>query len=183
MIICACTIAFSNSATESRISAASRFLNTFVITFAPARSNAFALSYSQFVPGNTGIKTVGCPILWLQIWMLSVLNSCSFTAFASVCPETVGNTFSSGAFHVSTASFNSIVTSPYSSAALSVTSPMTVYVIASSDTFSAGTSAMISANAGANSSLLSTLLSIFTPIPLPNAILLTAAAIPCLSNT
>ena len=34
---------------------------------APALSNAFALSYSQFVPGNTGINTVGCAILWLQI--------------------------------------------------------------------------------------------------------------------
>ena len=36
------------------------FLNTFVMTFAPARSNAFALSYSQLVPGNTGMNTVGC---------------------------------------------------------------------------------------------------------------------------
>ena len=61
MIICAPEIAFSNSSTESRIPAASRFLNTFVMTFAPARSNARRLSYSQFVPGNTGINTVGCP--------------------------------------------------------------------------------------------------------------------------
>ena len=37
-----------------------------MITFAPALSNAFALSYSQFVPGITGINTVGCAILWLQ---------------------------------------------------------------------------------------------------------------------
>ena len=43
--------------------------NTFVVTFAPARVNAFALSYSQFVPGNTGMNTFGAAILWLQITM------------------------------------------------------------------------------------------------------------------
>ena len=36
-----------------------KFLNTFVTTFAPALSKAFVESYSQFVPGNTGINTVG----------------------------------------------------------------------------------------------------------------------------
>ena len=45
------------------MSSALMFLNTFVMTFAPARSNAFVLSYSQFVPGNTGMNTVGVPIL------------------------------------------------------------------------------------------------------------------------
>jgi len=59
MMICDCSIAFSNTSTESTISDALIFLNTFVITFAPALSNAFALSYSQFVPGITGINTVG----------------------------------------------------------------------------------------------------------------------------
>ena len=32
------------------------------ITLAPALSNAFILSYSQFVPGNTGINTVGLAV-------------------------------------------------------------------------------------------------------------------------
>ena len=62
-MICDSLIAFSNTSTESRIPCASRFLNTFVITFAPARSNALAESYSQFVPGNAGINTFGCAIL------------------------------------------------------------------------------------------------------------------------
>ena len=53
--------------TESTISAALKFLNTLVTTFAPARSKLTALSYSQFVPGNTGINTVGCAILCSQI--------------------------------------------------------------------------------------------------------------------
>ena len=69
IIIWAWSMAFSKVSTESRISAASRFLNTLVMTFAPARSKAFVLSYSQFVPGNTGINTVGCAILWAQMWI------------------------------------------------------------------------------------------------------------------
>ena len=182
-MICDCSIAFSNTSTESTISDALIFLNTFVITFAPALSNAFALSYSQFVPGITGINTVGCAILWLQIQISDVsYNPVSTFSSCPSAPELVGNTFSSVSSHADTASSNAIFTSLYSIAALSVTSPITVQVIPSSDTLSAGTSAMISPNAGANKSLASTLCSIFTPMPLPKAILLTAAAIPCLSN-
>ena len=61
-------MAFLYSSTDCRISSAPRFLNTFVTTFAPARSNAFVLSYSQLVPGNTGMNTVGCPSLWSHIY-------------------------------------------------------------------------------------------------------------------
>ena len=56
----------SKSSTLSVISFAVMFLNTFVITSAPAFSNALALSYSQFVPGKTGINTVGLATLCLQ---------------------------------------------------------------------------------------------------------------------
>ena len=56
-------MASRNISTESVISCAVRFRNTSVIVLAPARSKARALSYSQFVPGNTGIKTDGCPSL------------------------------------------------------------------------------------------------------------------------
>ena len=63
MMICASLIAFSNASTDSRISFPLKFLNTFVTTSAPARSNAFVLSYSQFVPGNTGINTFGLATL------------------------------------------------------------------------------------------------------------------------
>ena len=52
--------------TESLMSSGVKFLNTLVITFAPAFSKALALSYSQFVPGNTGINTVGLAILFLH---------------------------------------------------------------------------------------------------------------------
>ena len=66
MIICDWLIAFSNSSTDSLIPCAERFLNTFTMTSAPARSNAFVLSYSQLVPGNTGINTVGFATLFLH---------------------------------------------------------------------------------------------------------------------
>ena len=69
MMICDWSIAFTNSSTESRISSAVRFLNTFTIVSAPALSNAFALSYSQFVPGNTGINTVGFATLFLHTYI------------------------------------------------------------------------------------------------------------------
>ena len=73
---CACPIAFSNSSTDSRISSAVILRNTLVMTLAPARSNALALSYSQFVPGNTGINTVGFATLdvykrQLPVWRAS----------------------------------------------------------------------------------------------------------------
>jgi hypothetical protein len=48
------------------MSSAVKFLNTLTIVSAPARSKAFALSNSQFVPGNTGINTVGFAILFLH---------------------------------------------------------------------------------------------------------------------
>ena len=42
------------------------FLNTKVSASAPALSKAFAVSYSQFVPGNTGINTFGRATLCLH---------------------------------------------------------------------------------------------------------------------
>ena len=48
--------------TDSCTSSAERFLKIIVSTRAPAFSNATALSYSQFVPGNTGIITLGLAI-------------------------------------------------------------------------------------------------------------------------
>ncbi len=38
------------------------FLNTVIFGSAPASIKAFAKSYSQFVPGNTGINTFGFAI-------------------------------------------------------------------------------------------------------------------------
>ena len=111
MIICDCAITFSNSATESRISSAFKFLNTFVITFAPARSNAhFYCRTHSLSTGNTGMKTVGCPILCVQIWISLVQCSpFSITAFSDAgctsmfcifcfSSETVGNTLFQSSF-------------------------------------------------------------------------------------
>ena len=122
IIICDCAIAFSNSSTDSLIPAASRFLNTFTITSAPALSNAFVLSYSQFVPGNTGINTVGFATLFLHTCTFSALKS--FVSIEVVSFETfVGNTFSSLSSHTLNASSTLIETSLYVNAAFSLTSP------------------------------------------------------------
>ena len=59
MIICDCFILLSIASTDSLIASIFRFLITSVSTCAPARSNTLAVSYSQFVPGNTGISTLG----------------------------------------------------------------------------------------------------------------------------
>ena len=67
MMICESLIAFANASTESLIPCAVIFLNTIVCTSAPALSNAFAESYSQFVPGNTGINTFGFATLFLDV--------------------------------------------------------------------------------------------------------------------
>ena len=52
-------IASTNRSTLSSISCAVRFLITKISVSAPSRLNARAVSYSQFVPGNTGINTCG----------------------------------------------------------------------------------------------------------------------------
>ena len=71
IIICAFSISFSNASTDALISSAVKFLNTLVITLAPAFSNALVESYSQFVPGKTGINTVGLATLFLHTYTLS----------------------------------------------------------------------------------------------------------------
>ena len=59
IIICEFLIAFSTCSTDDSISPADKFLITMVSAIAPAFSKALAVSYSQFVPGNTGIRTLG----------------------------------------------------------------------------------------------------------------------------
>ena len=67
MTIWARSTASLKASTDWRMSRELKFLNTRVSTFAPARAKALALSYSQLVPGNTGINTRGCPTLWSQM--------------------------------------------------------------------------------------------------------------------
>ena len=57
--ICALLSSFANAATLSAISFADRLRMTIIFGSAPARVRARAVSYSQFVPGNTGISTFG----------------------------------------------------------------------------------------------------------------------------
>lgn len=59
IIICASSICFANAFIEYSMSFSFKFLNTSILATPPASSNAFARSYSQFVPGNTGINTLG----------------------------------------------------------------------------------------------------------------------------
>ena len=58
-MICARPTASAKAAALSAISAAVRLRTTKISACAPARSKARAVSYSQFVPGNTGISTRG----------------------------------------------------------------------------------------------------------------------------
>ena len=52
----------------SSMSFGERFLTTSTFGSAPAFANAFAVSYSQFVPGNTGIKTRGFAAFTAGAW-------------------------------------------------------------------------------------------------------------------
>ena len=60
--------ALAKRAAESATSAAERLFSTRISGTRPARSTARALSYSQLVPGKTGISTLGAaqPVLGAQ---------------------------------------------------------------------------------------------------------------------
>ena len=55
--------AAANCSTERLISSEVRFLITMISGLAPASLTALALSYSQLVPGNTGMSTFGSLLL------------------------------------------------------------------------------------------------------------------------
>jgi len=94
-----------------------------VQTSAPAFSNAFWESYSQFVPGNTGINTLGFAILFLATRILpaskipvltipfSILRFSSIAPFWQT-PDSVGNTFSKVRVHAANASSPDMTVSP-----------------------------------------------------------------------
>ena len=50
---------FTIASTDSSTMEGVKFLITRVSAWPPARLNALAVSYSQFVPGNTGMKILG----------------------------------------------------------------------------------------------------------------------------
>ena len=53
---------------DSVIAEADRLRMTKTSALAPARSKILAVSYSQFVPGNTGIRTFGRAVLMVENW-------------------------------------------------------------------------------------------------------------------
>lgn len=56
-------IFFAKASTERETPSAVRLLTTKISARTPAASKAFAVSYSQFVPGNTGMSAVGRAVL------------------------------------------------------------------------------------------------------------------------
>ena len=65
---------------------------------APASSKALLESYSQFVPGNTGINTLGCAnFVWATI--LHFLSLTIFSIWLNLLSAFVGNTFSKGSVY------------------------------------------------------------------------------------
>ena len=91
-------IAFSKALTDSTIWLSVMFLNTTVFTSAPASSNALPVSYSQFVPGNTGTNTFGRAILFFAVYTFFASNSLS-SNFVFSTLDLVGNTPSNLSFH------------------------------------------------------------------------------------
>ena len=57
---------------ESSIASGVRLRTINVCGLAPARAKTRAVSYSQFVPGNTGIRTRGCGVLEVAIGLMVV---------------------------------------------------------------------------------------------------------------
>lgn len=70
--------------TLSVTSDAERFLITITSGSAPALINALVVSYSQFVPGNTGIKTLGFLMPILGEMRVFAVKLYAFTAFSGV---------------------------------------------------------------------------------------------------
>ncbi len=61
------------SSTDSITSLVVKFLKTNISAIAPALSKALLVSYSQFVPGNAGMKTLGFVILIKDLRLFSIL--------------------------------------------------------------------------------------------------------------
>ena len=88
-----------------------RFVTTKVSATAPAFSKALFVSYSQLLPGNTGIRTLGAAMPLPENFFSTTLNGLiSMSAFFTSSRYFVGNIFSRGLIHILSASSRSIVT-------------------------------------------------------------------------
>ena len=98
IIICALSIASVKLSIDSAMCDGLRFVNILTSASAPARSNAFAESYSQFVPGKAGINTRGfAKVVLGRILILSPYSNFFIPAFSH--SAFVAKTPSSGTVH------------------------------------------------------------------------------------
>ena len=110
--ICDWSMSFFISAIENATSESFILRKTKVFATAPARSKARAVSYSQFVPGKTGMNTCGfahfdgaTAMFLLAKPGLGKLPSCD-------CAASVGKIFSSGLLHADFSSEIAIEVAP-----------------------------------------------------------------------
>ena len=165
-------IRFVISLTESVISEAVKFLITKISLSAPALLNAFIVSYSQFVPGNTGMNTRGFANDDLQTSGHPFVYS-AFSSLPSIFAVFVGYTASNGFSQAAKSSSIDILTSPTKINSSFVVLPIFSAFIS----VPAGTSTMIEP-ISASKSLSFTLSQRLTPILLPKDILAKASATP-----
>ena len=95
MMICERLMPLTSASTVSSTAVGVRLRTTIVSAVAPARSQARAESYSQFVPGNTGMMTCGRAIFVAAVMPLPFVYGAYDTSPLTffVC---VGKIFSSG---------------------------------------------------------------------------------------
>ena len=75
--ICEFSISLTNPSIEFNIFSCVRLLNTPILAIPPSLLNALSRSYSQFVPGNTGINTLGFAILFEKLLITFSLSTSS----------------------------------------------------------------------------------------------------------
>ena len=92
--ICACLRLRANASTDSCTSLAERLRTTMVSVSAPAIWKARSVSYSQFVPGNTGMSTRGRAI-FTEAFAGVLRSKRKASTFSSPCAARTGNTSSS----------------------------------------------------------------------------------------
>ena len=177
MMIWLLLMALTSASVLSATLSGDRLLMMNVSATAPACSNARAESYSQLLPGNTGMMTRGFAMVPLYT---SGNPSRKLTASTVSPAARYGNTGSSLPSHASCSSARSTASPQAANSYASVVSPTSSTRTASDD---AGSSAHAASStrklpyAGANSSSARTSSASFTPMPLPRHILNSASAV------
>ena len=175
-------ISSTNACVDSATAAGVRLLTISVVTSAPARSKAAAESYSQLLPGNTGITTCGLATeeptytVFFGAWKSMV----STVAPLSSPLERYGNTDSMPDSQAScTASRSSVspaALNTYSEVVVPI-SPISTKLETAGSLASSDSSTMNEPYAGVNRSSTAMLLFRVTPMRLPSVILNRASAV------